>query len=118
MLIYLIPFIGIHSNENKGCNKIKKEDITNYYFFEENSVNHDVTVILGCKSITTRCSEDVHLLHMRFHKYTPVFSRKKKLTVQKLFNDLKKELKNDGLERRRRGGSSGFVTYNANLKTN
>ena len=116
MLIYLIPFIGTYTNEIKGCNKIKKEDITHYYFFEENEVDHDITVILGLKSISTHHNEDVHLLHMRLHKYTPVFLRKKKLTVQKLFNDVRKELKNNGLERRRRGGSSGFVTYNENLK--
>ena len=76
MLIYLIPFIGTHTNETKGCNKIKKEDITRYYFFHENEVAHDITLILGLKSIRNHCNEDVHLLHMRFHKYKPVFSHK------------------------------------------
>ena len=115
-MIYLIPFIGIDSNETKGCNKIAKEKINSYYFFDEKEVNHDVTIILGLKEIRNHCDEDLHLLHMRFHKYTPVLSRKKKQTVQKFYNDLRKVLKNDGLERRRRGGSSGFVSYHHNLK--
>ena len=116
VLIYLIPFIGIDKNETKGCNKITKGKISSYYLFDENEVAHDVTIILGLKEMRNLCNEDVHLLHMRFHKYTPVLSRKKKQTVQKLYNDLRKVLKNDGLERRRRGGSSGFVSYNENLK--
>ena len=56
------------------------------------------------------------LLLMRFHKFNPILSRRKKLTSQKLFDDITSLLKNDGLERRRMGGSSCFIKYSENLK--
>ena len=96
----------------KGSNKLTSDEIQNYYLFNDNNQKYDITVIVGCKNSVDSTGQ---LLLMRFNNYNPVLSKKKKQNVQNLFNDLVYLLKNDGLERRRQGGSSGKISYSKNL---
>ena len=78
--------------------------------------NIDVTIIIGINHNKENNDTTGSLLLMRFHKFNPILSRRKKQTTQKLFDDITSLLKNNGLERRRMGGSSCFIKYSENLK--
>ena len=95
-----------------GSNRISKEELSSSYFFTNSTSTHDVTCIIGKKKIND--SNGVLLL-MRFNKYIVKFSKRSKQTGSKLLLELINSLKNNGLERRRLGGSSGIVQCNHNF---
>ena len=55
------------------------------------------------------------LILMRFNKYKVKFSKRRKQTGSKVLQELINSLKNNGLERRRLGESSGIVQCNHNF---
>ena len=115
-MIHIIPHLDNDENEIKGSNKINGEDVSNYYLFPKgNSNGYDITFVIGCNENIKNTDKIGILLLCRFHNFQPLMSRKKKQTAQKLFNDIIQCLKNNGLERKRSGGSSGYVTYSENL---
>ena len=87
----------------KGSNEVNSDQIQKYYLFNDNNQNSDITVIVGCKNNVENLEEKSDntglLLLMRFNNYVPVLSKRKKQSVQKVFNDLVHLLKNDGLEK-------------------
>ena len=87
----------------KGSNEVNSDQIQKYYLFNDNNQNLDITVIVGCKNNVENLEEKSDntglLLLMRFNNYVPVLSKRKKQSVQKVFNDLVHLLKNDGLEK-------------------
>ena len=116
-VIHFANYTGNLFNREKGDNTSTAEEIKQYYLFEGNvESNIDVTIIIGINHNKENNDTTGSLLLMRFHKFNPILSRRKKQTTQKLFDDITSLLKNDGLERRRMGGSSCFIKYSKNLK--
>eukprot|EP00979_Chaetoceros_neogracilis_P017415 scaffold10219_cov275-Chaetoceros_neogracile.AAC.3 len=95
----------------KGSNAIDPVDIPHHYLFDaDTSKDNDVTIIIGYDSKESSIGS---LLLFRFHKLDPTFDGDE--TARTLLKKLSINLNNDGFERRRSGGSSGFLSYNANL---
>ena len=114
MGIYVANYI--ESNDlRRGSNVIAPDEVTKYYYFNENNANIesagiDVHVIIGNRKNIGM------LLLMRFTKYIPHFKKRKKQSAHMLFNEIVSTLKNDGLERRREGGSSGLICHSKIIK--
>ena len=96
----------------KGRNDISEEEVKSSYYFNDSSIAFDATMIIGHNAGSANGS----LLLCRFNKLSPLLRKKQKQTTNKLLIDLMKELKNNGLERRRTGGSSGLTQYTKELK--
>lgn len=96
----------------KGRNDITDEEVRGSVYLKPPPDNRiDVSLVVGYGAP----SNDGNLLLCRFHRMTPNISKKKKQNTRVLLQDLQEQLKNNGLERRRAGGSSGEVNYSKEL---
>ena len=111
-MIHLLPACENKRTNIKGSNKISADEVQSSFLFNSKEHKCDVTIMIGYNTGETNGS----LLLCRFHNLSPTLSNKKKQTVKKLLYDLQGLLKNNGLERRRVGGSSGFTTFSKEMK--
>ena len=95
-----------------GSNRMSKEELSSSYFFTSSTSAYDITCIIGKKK---KKQSNGILILMRFNKYKVKFSKRRKQTGSKLLQGLIDSLRNNGLERRRLGGSSGTVECNHNF---
>ena len=112
VLTYFVPKHHTESTDRKGSNELSPEELNSCFLFTSRESNHDVTLIVGYESN----SKIGCMLLCQFHNLIPTLSNRKNQTKRKLFNDMFKQLKNNGIERRRVGGSCGFVSYSKELK--
>ena len=88
---------------NKGENNPSLKDISESYLFRDYGINQcnniDVTIIFGYEQGNFEYGS---IILMRFHKLKHNLNNKQ---IYSLFNILSEELKNNGIERRRSGGS-------------
>ena len=96
----------------KGSNNINADEVKQSFLYTTESVDTDVSIIVGHDGESDYGS----ILLFRFNKMQPSFSRRGKQTVYKFYGEIKSLLKNNGLERRREGGSSGITGYTRELK--
>ena len=75
------------------------------YLIDPSANEFDTTILIGFED--DNC--DGSLLLCRFHKLHPLLSKRKKQMSRKLLRGVMNELKNNGLERRQTGGSSGYT---------
>ena len=96
----------------KGTNDLPYEQLKKHYLFkDEDEVDRDCTLFLGYEP--GQPLEYAYILLLRFHKMKPAVPHK---TSKQLLLDLEQHLKNNKLERRRSGGSSGRLCYSKELK--
>jgi hypothetical protein len=99
------------NDQLRGSNHITDSDLMSSYYFDSTKFTKvDITLILGFDAD----AEYGSILLCRFHNLSPEL--KNRTSVRELLQDLQEHLKNDGLERRRLGGSSGYVTYSKEFK--
>ena len=95
----------------KGSNKISAEDATSVFYFSTKTMDEsDITIVIGYDY-----GQDVgSILLFRYHNHlkVPNLNDEQKRGI---YNDIKLLLKNNGLERRRSGGSSGVLKYSEQL---
>lgn len=95
----------------RGSNHISDSDVMSSYHFDSTKLSKvDATLIVGHEENEGYAS----ILLCRFHNLSPEL--KNHMSTRELLQDLQKHLKNDGLERRRMGASSGYVTYSKEFK--
>ena len=100
----------------KGDNTITGDEVSSYNLFcNQIKGDFDASVIIGLHKNNDKVKSGTLLL-CRYHKFNPNLSKRKRQTTQKLFTALSKSLKNECLERKRLGGSSGINEYSHNLK--
>ena len=110
VVVYYAPKSRDMPNFDKGCNELSPGEAAESYLFTVSAGDdRDISIIIGydCGSVYGS------VLLCRFHKMKPVLSNK--LTARELLRQLTAQLKNGGIERRRRGGALGFVTYSDDL---
>ena len=119
--MYIAPFRTEIKDKKLGSNYITKEELKDSFLFNKCDSTQDVSIIIGVKSCDKynqhTCNNKVFgtLILCRFHRFNVEFNNRKKWNTSKLLNDVISMLNNDGLERRRSGGSSGCITYSQNL---
>jgi hypothetical protein len=97
--------------QQRGSNHITDSDLMSSYYFDSTKLTYvDVTLIIGYDAD----AEYGSILLCRFHNLSPEL--KNGTSARELLQDLQEHLKNDGLERCRLGGSSGYVKYSNKLK--
>ena len=95
----------------KGKNDLSYEHLKQHYIFkEEDEVDRDCTLFLGYEP--GQPLEYAAILLLRFHKMEPTVPH---ADSRQLLYALEKYLKNNKLERRRSGGSSGPLCYSSEL---
>lgn len=106
--VLFVPKACEYDKSRKGCNKITPKELEGSFYYDQNANaidDYDVTIIVGFEDGGTAAS----VLLCRFHKFDPCIANPRALLI-----DLQKELTNK-YERRRVGGSSGFMTYSEEL---
>ena len=91
----------------KGCNEITPEDVVKFYLFQPKT-DCDISFIIGYNEGTDRGS----ILLLRFHRLCKDLVRKVSGNASiQMWKKMFSQLKNDGIERFRKGGSSGYASY-------
>ena len=112
--IYYVPLTvsGERVAGRKGSNEIKSEDVKKSYFFHPKE-NAEISVIIGYNEGSDRGS----ILLLRFHNLRKdLVHEVSDIASKKMWEQIFRQLPNQGIERRRSGGSSGYVTYDLLLK--
>jgi hypothetical protein len=100
--------------ESKGSNHINDKDVQSFFHFDpldpysKKSTQRRASLVIGDDG-----SGYGSILLCRFHNMPPELGKKR--STRELYRDLYAGLSNDGLERIRVGGSSGFITYSDEL---
>ena len=116
-VIHFATYTGNQFNRQKSNNDSTAEEVKQYFLFTGNVESDiDVNIIIGLNPNKQNNQLTGSLLLMRFHKFNPILSRRKRQTANKLFDDITSLLKNNCLERRRVGGSYCIIKYTENLK--
>ena len=112
--VYYIPKVQTVTAKLKGLNEISDSEVESSFYFNNNlRPRHvDVSLLIGYDSPKKYTAS---ILLCRFHNLNPSFKLKNQ-NSKSLLRDLKNELKNDGLERRRVGGSSGKIGFTKEMK--
>ena len=112
--VYYIPKVKGEIGGLKGSNEICDDEVKVSTYFDSNLdlEEVDVSLLIGYDSQNKNMAS---ILLCRFHKMYPSFKLKNQ-NSKSFLKDLKLELKNDGMERRRVGGSSGFIGYTKEMK--
>ena len=82
------------------------------FYFDSSNTSEDVSIIIGTEGNENASS----LLLCRFNKFNPMHGMKRELTPNNLFLSLYKSLSNNGIERQRTGGSSGYLQFSDELR--
>ena len=98
----------------KGSNEISDSEVRSSFYFNSNlrPKHVDVSLLIGYDDTK---EDTASILLCRFHNMNPSFKLKKQ-NSKSLLQELQNELKNDGLERRRVGGSSGKIGFTKEMK--
>ena len=112
--VYYIPKVQKETVKMKGSNEISDCEVRSSFYFNSKLVpkHVDVSLLIGYDNTK---EDTASILLCRFHKMNPSFKLKKQ-NSKSLLKDLQNELKNDGLERRRVGGSSGKIGFTKEMK--
>ena len=66
----------------KGRNDVTEEEVKRSYFYNEEDKDYDCTIIIGYEN---GCLHNSSLLLLRFNKYQPYFSKKKRKHQQNYY---------------------------------
>ena len=99
----------------KGSNTFPPQIIEDSYYLPADAEDStiDATIVVGYDAMNP--SSNGALLLFRFHRMDP--NIQKDSEKKRLLQCLQTLLKNNGIERKRTGGSSGFIQYTRALKT-
>jgi hypothetical protein len=104
--------VADENHKLRGSNHITDSDLMSSYYFDSTKLSKvDATLIVGDDGANEGYAS---ILLCRFHNLSPEL--RNNISSKELLRDLQEHLKNDGFERRRMGGSSGYVTYSMALK--
>ena len=113
--VYYIPKVQKVTAKLKGSNEISDSEVRSSFYFNSKLLRPkhvDVSLLIGYDDTK---EDTASILLCRFHKMNPSFKLKNQ-NSKSLLQDLQDELKNDGLEHRRVGGSSGKIGFTKEMK--